>query len=402
MPTILVIEDEQAVRKNIVDMLKAEGFQAIAAADGEIGIQLAQSQLPDLIICDVMMPRLDGYGVLAAIRESPTTATIPFIFLSAKTERSDLRRGMNLGADDYLTKPFTRVELLETVAVRLAKHNVVMELQQKLVEFQQSNSSKDDFVSTVAHELRSPLATMKLAIEMLQLVPDQARRQSYLDVLQSACDREVELVNDLLDLQRLEARTEQSDRELIDLTEWLPKLAETFQIRAQQRQQTLELHLEPGLAPLYSNRSGLQRILSELCHNACKYTPPGGNIRLQAFAKTIDSNHPFHQTLTACPVTAIMCMVISNEAEIPAAALPQLFERFYRVPNSDLWQQGGTGLGLSLVKKLVETLGGIIEVTSEMGWTHFTLQFPNHQHLNHQHPNHQHPNHIFPNSEQTA
>jgi DNA-binding response OmpR family regulator len=113
MKKILIIEDEPLLRANILDLLAAEEFDAIAAENGAIGVQLALSHLPDLIISDVMMPELDGYGVVQALRQNPMTATIPFIFLTAKVDRADLREGMSLGADDYLTKPFRPKELLK-------------------------------------------------------------------------------------------------------------------------------------------------------------------------------------------------------------------------------------------------------------------------------------------------
>ncbi|MFN6539035.1 MAG: EAL domain-containing protein [Nostoc sp. EkiNYC01] len=122
MPKILIIEDEDSVRENILDLLEAEDFQTIAAANGRIGVDLAISEVPDLILCDMMMPELDGYGVLTALRQDPTTATIPFIFLTAKSAKSDFRRGMDMGADDYITKPFTRTELLSAIMNRLEKH----------------------------------------------------------------------------------------------------------------------------------------------------------------------------------------------------------------------------------------------------------------------------------------
>ncbi|MGF2038307.1 MAG: EAL domain-containing response regulator [Nostoc sp. CmiVER01] len=122
MPKILIIEDEEAVRENILDLLKAESFETIAAANGRIGLHLAISEVPDLILCDMMMPQLDGYGVLTALRQDPSTVTIPFIFLTAKSAKSDFRQGMNMGADDYITKPFTRAELLSAIMNRLEKH----------------------------------------------------------------------------------------------------------------------------------------------------------------------------------------------------------------------------------------------------------------------------------------
>lgn len=118
---ILVIEDDELVRANILELLEAEEFDAIGADNGRRGVHLAQELIPDLIICDVMMPSFDGYQVIAALRQDTATATIPFIFLSAKADPADFRSGMRLGADDYLTKPCRAEELLEAVATRLEK-----------------------------------------------------------------------------------------------------------------------------------------------------------------------------------------------------------------------------------------------------------------------------------------
>ncbi|MEH2350534.1 MAG: EAL domain-containing response regulator [Nostoc sp.] len=122
MPKILIIEDEEAVRENLLDLLEAEDFETIAAANGRIGVHLAICEVPDLILCDMMMPEIDGYGVLTALRQDPSTATIPFIFLTAKSAKSDFRQGMDMGADDYITKPFTRTELLSAIMNRLEKY----------------------------------------------------------------------------------------------------------------------------------------------------------------------------------------------------------------------------------------------------------------------------------------
>lgn len=121
MKKILVLEDCIATQNLILKSLQAEGFYTIGAENGLLGVQQAQEQLPDLIICDIIMPLLDGYGVLTTLRQDPITANIPFIFLTAKTTRTDLRKGMELGADDYLTKPCTVEELLQAIATQLEK-----------------------------------------------------------------------------------------------------------------------------------------------------------------------------------------------------------------------------------------------------------------------------------------
>ncbi|PSB34803.1 response regulator transcription factor [Chlorogloea sp. CCALA 695] len=121
MTKILVIENEQLLRTNTIQVLEFEDFHAIGAENGLVGVRLAQEQIPDLILCDVMMPQLDGYGVLVGLRQNPATTKIPFIFTTAKASKADLHQGIELGADDFLTKPFTSDQLLAAIATYLKK-----------------------------------------------------------------------------------------------------------------------------------------------------------------------------------------------------------------------------------------------------------------------------------------
>ncbi|MBT9312218.1 response regulator transcription factor [Leptothoe kymatousa] len=135
--TILVIEDEVQTREIFLRCLKFEKFEGIGAANGSTGIRLARQHLPDLIVCDIMMPDVDGYEVLARLRQDPTTASIPFIFLTAKVAMSDLRQGMTLGADDYLTKPCTVENFLDAIASRLQRHETLKRGLQHLLNQEQ-------------------------------------------------------------------------------------------------------------------------------------------------------------------------------------------------------------------------------------------------------------------------
>jgi DNA-binding NarL/FixJ family response regulator len=121
MKKILVIEDEPEMRRNLTTVLRLEKFHPLGAENGRVGVQLAKKEKPDLILCDVMMPELDGYGVIAALRADAETVSIPFIFLTAKGEKPDIRAGMNLGADDYLTKPVAKADLLSAIRSRLER-----------------------------------------------------------------------------------------------------------------------------------------------------------------------------------------------------------------------------------------------------------------------------------------
>jgi DNA-binding NarL/FixJ family response regulator len=133
---ILVIEDEPEMRRNLVTILRLEKFEPIAAVSGRAGVAAARQERPDLILCDVMMPDLDGYGVLAALRAEAGTAATPFIFLTAKGEKPDIRTGMNLGADDYLTKPVAKADLLAAIRARLERAE-----QQTIPDFRPNFSS---------------------------------------------------------------------------------------------------------------------------------------------------------------------------------------------------------------------------------------------------------------------
>ncbi|WP_333821427.1 response regulator, partial [Ohtaekwangia sp.] len=140
MKKILLIEDNPEVRENTQEILSLANYDVVTAENGKIGVDLALKEKPDLIICDIMMPELDGYGVLHILNKKPETASIPFIFLTAKTEKMDIRKGMNLGADDYLTKPFDDTDLLNAIEARLRKSL----MQQK--SYEPNASGLDSFI----------------------------------------------------------------------------------------------------------------------------------------------------------------------------------------------------------------------------------------------------------------
>lgn len=182
---VLVIEDEEFVRENIIELLYSEGLEVFAAENGPIGIDLAQQRQPDLILCDVMMPELDGYGVLSTLRQDSILATIPFIFLTAKATKVDFRQGMELGADDYLTKPFTRAELLGAIASRLKKQEAVQELHNSEIK-----QAKDRLHYLAHHDSLTELPNRLLLQENFNKVqPQDHNYQEVLAVLFVGLDR---------------------------------------------------------------------------------------------------------------------------------------------------------------------------------------------------------------------
>lgn len=152
MKKIAVIEDNSEMRENIEEILELADYEVVTAPDGKKGVELVKAELPDIIICDVMMPELDGYGLLYYLSKSPATNKIPFIFLTAKTERADMRKGMSMGADDYITKPFEEMELLEAIEARLKRSELFVQ------ESQQDNKLEDFFAKAEKFEGLDKLA----------------------------------------------------------------------------------------------------------------------------------------------------------------------------------------------------------------------------------------------------
>ncbi|MBW4575031.1 MAG: PAS domain S-box protein [Aphanothece sp. CMT-3BRIN-NPC111] len=259
------------------------------------------------------------------------------------------------------------------IAIRQAR--LYQAVQAQVVELERLNRLKDDFLSTVSHELRTPVANMKMAMQMLEIALNQERasfseipnlqaQQSktsrYLQILKNECERENRLINELLDLQKLDAGSQSLVLTAMQLQDWLPQIVEPFQERIKNHQQTLQINISTDMPDLVSDPSSLERIVAELLNNACKYTPPGEEIIITASAKS----------------GKIELSVSNSGVEIAPSELPRIFDKFYRIPSADPWKQGGTGLGLALVKTLTEHLGGKIWVESGSGQTCFKVELP--------------------------
>jgi DNA-binding response OmpR family regulator len=208
MKTILVIEDEQNVRESILDLLESEGFHGIGGANGKAGMKLAQEYHPDLILCDVQMPEMNGFDVLSQLRQLPDTSSIPFIFLSAKGTKSDVRQGMDLGADDYLTKPCTATELLGAISGRLAKYEAMMERYRRTTTEPTPEPAEPAVTpATVTHdgllnhfyqELRNPLSSINMALHLLK---QDAPEPGVVTTVQREYGRELTISQEVFKLQ---------------------------------------------------------------------------------------------------------------------------------------------------------------------------------------------------------
>ena len=377
---ILVIEDDNDTRSNIVEILRSDGFDVLEAIDGESGVKSALVHRPDIILCDIVMPTLDGYEVLRRVRDQDATAQIPFIFLTGKESRSEQRQGMCLGADDYLAKPFRRHELLEMLHGQIAKqarydrHNASFgtqtfgdqqqALQAQIQVLRLREQEIQTWVGGITHDLRAPLTTIKVALELLEHRPDKSER--YLSIARQACAQSDALIEELLTLYREEETVGSSPFKGIYLRLIFDRLFDSFRVRSAHLNLQLKWDVPKEIDAIFSPLGlNLERILTELLNNACKYTTGGGQIGLEV------------------TIVAGLQIKITNQAEIDSEALPYVFNRFYRVLPESHPSEGepetpipGTGLGLSLVRQLTDQLGGTLDLESKEGWTTFTLLLP--------------------------
>jgi PAS domain S-box-containing protein len=272
-------------------------------------------------------------------------------------------------------------------AIALRQSRLYQTAQAQVEELERLNRLKDDFLSTVSHELRTPMSSIKMATQMLEINLTQLGLLSaesnagsnpvsqYFQILQEECQREITLINNLLDLSRLNAETEPLVLNTIALQIWIPHIIEPLEPRIQNRQLQLQLDMMADLPPLTTDLSYLERILTELLSNACKYAPVGE--RLIVSARIVpDQQTSILPGRPPTPHPSVWISVTNSGTEIPISEQERIFDKFYRIPSDDPWKHSGTGLGLALVKRFAERLGGAVFVESTANRTTFTLVLP--------------------------
>ena len=269
------------------------------------------------------------------------------------------------------------VDITESKLAKIALEESQKALQLQLEERLTLNGLKDEFLGKVSHELRTPLTNMKMAIQMLGIalkekeellreIPNagiriQSKVDLYFQILNNECEREISLINNFLDLQRLDTSSRGWVLESISIPESLVRIVKLFKSRqCNSCKHDLRLDIATDLPLLTCDRLSLERIIMELLTNACKFSPSGEKITVSAQAKSQN----------------IQFQVANTGVEIPEAELAHIFDKFYQIPSNDPCKQGGTGLGLALVQKLTESLGGNITAKSDSNCTCFTVELP--------------------------
>lgn len=348
MQKILVIEDTPDVRNLITDTLKLNGFDVIAAEDGEIGVQSALSNLPDLILCDVQMPRKDGFEVLADLRQRAATATIPFVFLTGQADKFHMRQGMNLGADDFLAKPFMLQELMAAVNARLKKHKTITaRSDQKLTQL------RDSISLALPHELMTPLngiigfSSILITDHATLSPPDVAEFAHH---IHDSAQRLQRLIENFLLYSQIEL-TAADPAKLAALRQSDPVTVRDFiesvgRRRAMHFKRDADIYTEIAESCIQIPYPKLDKIISEIVDNAFKFSPPNTQVKLTG--RIDGQNYRLSVTDYGRGLEPEQIAVLGAHMQ---------FERKF-------YEQQGSGLGFAIARRLTEVHGGSIRVVS--------------------------------------
>lgn len=358
MSRILIIEDDKEIIETLTELLTLEGYDVLSASSGREGIKFALKHHPDLIICDIMMPELDGYEVIKTLHQNKATFSIPFLFLTAKTAKSDLRLGMELGADDYITKPYDDNDILNAIEARLKKKKEIENHYDRQID-----NLHNYIASTLPSKLRQPLNTIIGYSQILKNKYkdlEEKEAQDMLDSVLFAGKRLLELIvnytyyTTLLDLSLTPDKypSEKTAHAQTVLYNGALEIASKYY-----RQKDMKLVLED--ASINISDSHLHKIICELSDNAFKYSQAGTEVSIKSF--TGDRYY---------------IIVVTNEGK---GLEPEQIEKIAPFIQFGLTEteKSGSGLGLSIVKKITDIYNGRLEINSESyGKTEVTVKLP--------------------------
>jgi two-component system, sensor histidine kinase and response regulator len=347
---LLIVDDDRINRELLGDLLQAMGYRTLAAASGEAAIATAIAERPDLVILDVMMPGMNGFDVCRALKSDPRTESIPVVFVTALSHTSDRVQAIEVGGDDFLTKPFSQPLLLARIRSLLKLSEANRRVEEALRRTRELERSKDDLMRMIVHDLRSPLGAVMATMEMLldgdigALPADHARlladaRERGLDVLG--------LVEDLLDVARLEDSRLPVSPEPVSVREFLDEVATSWRVRAERHGARIVIgDATPSL--VLADRGLLRRIVGNLLGNAVRHGGAGVTVTLSAGVRG----------------GRVRLTVQDDGPGVPDEAQEEIFHRYTRLPGPD---RSGSGLGLAFCRLATEAQGGRIRLESTSG-----------------------------------
>ncbi len=351
MATILIIDDEPALLFALAAKIKRRGYSVITAVNGEDGLQKAREALPDLIVSDVMMPPPNGFELRKLMRDDPQLATIPFIFLTARTSVDDRVSGLQDGADDYITKPFETEELfarIEAVLRRVQTEQTRGRDEMKLIAQEDMEKLKQEILQNYHHELGTPLTNILLPLELAarNRFENPEETSQFIKTALSNADRLKSLVTDLIILSDIDQENLNSIRQAIDLNiNIIGPVQKRFD---RYKNKKLNLSIDcPEQGVILAPRREFTHSIVHLLDNALKFSPENGFI---------------HFTLTPLKNGGAIVQVQDNGPGIRADFKDKVFDRFYQINQGDKRVHEGLGVGLTIARAVFSSLGGSVEI----------------------------------------
>ncbi len=365
--TILVVEDDRNLMQGIREILELQEYRVLTANNGLDGLEIMQSHKtpPDLIVSDIMMPGMNGYEFFEAVRNEVRWTAIPFIFLTAKGEKSDVRAGKSMGADDYVTKPFDAEDLLVAVDAKLRRRKEL-----DLISNSHITDVKRSILTILNHEFRTPLTYVVAYADMLNRDADDLTHEeikSFLRGVNSGADRLRRLVDNFILLVELETGEAQRTftwrkHRLADVGSVISQAVALAASSAADR--GIRVQVEPlprRVPPIMADNEYLAAALYRVIDNAIKFTDK--------------PDRPV--TITVSVQNRMVCISVKDQGRgIPPDEITSVFEMFYQI-DRDTYEDQGAGAGLPIVKRIVEMHGGLIDVFSKPGeGSEFVIRIP--------------------------
>jgi signal transduction histidine kinase len=365
-PRILWADDNADMREYVSRLLR-EHWSVEAAADGKSALEAARADPPDLVLADVMMPGLDGFALLRALRDDPGTSTVPVILLSARAGEEARVEGLQAGADDYVIKPFTARELMARVGTHLtlarARREAERQAQAAQAEAEAASRAKDVFLAMLSHELRQPMSSIVGWVRMLRSGEvTAAMQQRGLETLERNAHTLTRLIDDLLDVSSIVAGKIQLRLRAVDLRHPIEAALEVARPGATAKGIELERILDADAPSVFGDPDRLQQVVWNLLSNAVKFTPDGGRVTVRLRRTS----------------SRVIISVGDSGCGIRQEFLPRIFDRFTQATEETTRAVRGLGLGLAIVRHLVELHGGTVSAESagEGRGSMFTVSFP--------------------------
>ncbi|MBN1429182.1 MAG: response regulator [Anaerolineae bacterium] len=354
---ILLAEDDKALLRGVTDLLEMSGYQVYAASDGRSALRLLEqlSIPPDLIISDIAMPYMDGYKFLNAVRARPEWVSIPFIFLTARAEKEDIRTGKLRGVDDYVTKPFELPDLLVAVQSTLSRRRRLSILQEQEME-----NLRQQILKILNHEFRTPLTYIVAYAELMAASSTSAQSEELrqcIDGIQHGSERLSRLIESLLLLAEMESGNgrkifDQRKTVISDLGSLVREVVAQLQTTASERGLTLHVASDGFLPSVIGDPEYLRVALANLLGNAIKFSPVGSKANVSVLMEVRDAE--------------ISVLICDEGAGIPPEGSKHLFQPFYQ-HNRDKDEQQGIGAGLAIARHIASFHGGRIERLNRPG-----------------------------------